>query len=208
MKILPPKNVKDVRPFLGIINFIKNYIHGRAGIMQPITKLQRKANLSCGMSNSKKLLTRSRKWSQKQSHWLTQIPWRDSTSFPTLAANTQWEQYWYKKERRSQLCQESPTRLNWSTQWQSKNCSQYWNRVSTSRTSFTDATSQFTRTTRTWPTAQPNAQTLQSNSRWSFSTKNLGSRLNTTRARTILEETVSADLLSQKQRLKRTQSFY
>jgi hypothetical protein len=42
MKILPPKNFKDVRHFLGIINFIKNHIHGRAGIMQPITKLTKK----------------------------------------------------------------------------------------------------------------------------------------------------------------------
>jgi hypothetical protein len=42
MQILPPKNVKDVRHFLGVINFIKNHIHGRAGIMQPITKLTKK----------------------------------------------------------------------------------------------------------------------------------------------------------------------
>ena len=45
MKILPPKNFKDVRHFLGIINFIKNHIHGRAGIMQPITKLTKKGEL-------------------------------------------------------------------------------------------------------------------------------------------------------------------
>ncbi len=42
MQILPPKNVKDIRHFSGVINFIKNHIHGRAGIMQPITKLTKK----------------------------------------------------------------------------------------------------------------------------------------------------------------------
>jgi hypothetical protein len=42
MKILPPKNVKDVFHFLGVINFIKNHIYRRAGIMQPITKLIKK----------------------------------------------------------------------------------------------------------------------------------------------------------------------
>jgi hypothetical protein len=42
MRILPPQDVKDVRHFSGIINFIKNHIHGRAGIMQPITKLTKK----------------------------------------------------------------------------------------------------------------------------------------------------------------------
>ncbi len=42
MKILPPKNVKDIHHFSGVINFIKNHIHGRAGIMQPITKLMKK----------------------------------------------------------------------------------------------------------------------------------------------------------------------
>ncbi len=42
MRILPPKNVKDVRHFSGVINFIKNHINGQAGIMQPITKLTKK----------------------------------------------------------------------------------------------------------------------------------------------------------------------
>jgi hypothetical protein len=42
MRILPPKNVKDVRHFSGIINFSKNHINGQAGIMQSITKLTKK----------------------------------------------------------------------------------------------------------------------------------------------------------------------
>jgi hypothetical protein len=42
MKILPPKNAKDVHHFLGVINFIKHHIQGRDGIMQPITKLTKK----------------------------------------------------------------------------------------------------------------------------------------------------------------------
>ncbi len=46
MQILLPKNVKDVRHFSGIINFIKNHINGRAGIMQPITKLTKKGKPS------------------------------------------------------------------------------------------------------------------------------------------------------------------
>ncbi len=42
MQNLPPKNVKNVRHFSGVIKFIKNHINGRAGIMQPITKLTKK----------------------------------------------------------------------------------------------------------------------------------------------------------------------
>jgi hypothetical protein len=34
--------VKDICHFSDVINFIKNHIHGRAGIMQPITKLTKK----------------------------------------------------------------------------------------------------------------------------------------------------------------------
>jgi hypothetical protein len=42
LKILPPKNVKKVREFLGAINFIKNHIPNRAGILAPITHLTKK----------------------------------------------------------------------------------------------------------------------------------------------------------------------
>ncbi len=39
LKLLPPRNVKQVRGFLGTINFIKNHIPNRAAIMAPITLL-------------------------------------------------------------------------------------------------------------------------------------------------------------------------
>jgi hypothetical protein len=42
MKIAPPKNVKKIREFLGAINFIKNHIPNRAGILAPITNLTKK----------------------------------------------------------------------------------------------------------------------------------------------------------------------
>ena len=42
LKILPPKNIKKVREFLGAINFIKNHIPNRAGILAPITHLTKK----------------------------------------------------------------------------------------------------------------------------------------------------------------------
>jgi hypothetical protein len=42
LKIAPPKNVKKVREFLGAINFIKNHIPNRAGILAPITHLTKR----------------------------------------------------------------------------------------------------------------------------------------------------------------------
>jgi SOS-response transcriptional repressor LexA len=42
LNIAPPKNVKKVREFLGAINFIKNHIPNRAGILAPITHLTKK----------------------------------------------------------------------------------------------------------------------------------------------------------------------
>ena len=42
LKLKEPKNRKQVRGFLGTINFIKNHIHNRAHIMQPITELTKK----------------------------------------------------------------------------------------------------------------------------------------------------------------------
>jgi hypothetical protein len=42
MRIQPPGNVKQVRGFLGVINFIKNHIPNRAAICEPITRLTRK----------------------------------------------------------------------------------------------------------------------------------------------------------------------
>ena len=39
LKLLPPRNVKKVRAFLGTINFIKNHIPNHAKIMAPITLL-------------------------------------------------------------------------------------------------------------------------------------------------------------------------
>ena len=41
LRIQSPKNVKQVRGFLGTINFIKNHIIGRAEICEPITWLTR-----------------------------------------------------------------------------------------------------------------------------------------------------------------------
>ncbi len=40
--IKPPSNLKQVRGFLGVINFIKNHIPNRAAICEPITRLTRK----------------------------------------------------------------------------------------------------------------------------------------------------------------------
>jgi hypothetical protein len=42
LRIQSPKNVKEVRRFLGTINFIKNHIIGRAEICKPITRLTKK----------------------------------------------------------------------------------------------------------------------------------------------------------------------
>jgi hypothetical protein len=42
LRIAPPKNVKKVREFLGAINFIKNHIPNRAGILAPVTHLTKK----------------------------------------------------------------------------------------------------------------------------------------------------------------------
>ena len=42
LKIKPPTTVKETRMFLGVINFIKNHIPGRAGILEPITRLTKK----------------------------------------------------------------------------------------------------------------------------------------------------------------------
>ena len=39
---MPPKTVKQVRGFLGTVNFIKNHIPSRAAIMQPLTNLTKK----------------------------------------------------------------------------------------------------------------------------------------------------------------------
>ncbi|KAL7528932.1 hypothetical protein ACHAXR_002707 [Thalassiosira sp. AJA248-18] len=42
LKIMPPENLKQVRGFLGTVNFIKNHIQGRAAIMRPLTNLTKK----------------------------------------------------------------------------------------------------------------------------------------------------------------------
>lgn len=42
LRLLPPTNLKQVRGFLGVINFIKNHIPNRAAICEPITRLTRK----------------------------------------------------------------------------------------------------------------------------------------------------------------------
>jgi len=42
LRIQSPKNVQQVRGFLGTINFIKNHIVGRAEICEPITRLTKK----------------------------------------------------------------------------------------------------------------------------------------------------------------------
>ena len=42
LRIQPPTNVRQVRGFLGVINFIKNHIPNRAAICEPITRLTRK----------------------------------------------------------------------------------------------------------------------------------------------------------------------
>ena len=40
--MLPPKNIKQVRQFLGMINFIKNHIPCKTEILVPITKITKK----------------------------------------------------------------------------------------------------------------------------------------------------------------------
>ena len=42
LHINPPENLKQIRAFLGVINFIKNHIPRRAEICEPITRLTRK----------------------------------------------------------------------------------------------------------------------------------------------------------------------
>ena len=42
LAILPPKNVKSVRDFVGLVNFIKNHIPGCAKTLETVTKLRRK----------------------------------------------------------------------------------------------------------------------------------------------------------------------
>jgi hypothetical protein len=42
LRINPPKNVRGVRGFLGVLNFIKNHIPRRAEICEPITRLTKK----------------------------------------------------------------------------------------------------------------------------------------------------------------------
>ena len=42
LKIMAPTNIRQVRGFLGTVNFIKNHIRQRAAIMQPITELTKK----------------------------------------------------------------------------------------------------------------------------------------------------------------------
>ncbi len=42
LRIKPPSNLKQVRGFLGVINFIKNHIPNCAAICEPITRLTRK----------------------------------------------------------------------------------------------------------------------------------------------------------------------
>ena len=42
LRIKPPSNIKQVRGFLGVINFIKNHIPNRAAIIEPITRLTRR----------------------------------------------------------------------------------------------------------------------------------------------------------------------
>ncbi len=42
LAISAPTNIKDVRHFLGICNFVKNHIPGQAALMEPITRLMRK----------------------------------------------------------------------------------------------------------------------------------------------------------------------
>ncbi len=42
LAISTPTNIKDVRHFLGVCNFIKNHIPGQAALMEPITRLMKK----------------------------------------------------------------------------------------------------------------------------------------------------------------------
>lgn len=42
LRIKPPKTVKNVREFTGMVNFIKNHIPNCAAIMAPITRLTKK----------------------------------------------------------------------------------------------------------------------------------------------------------------------
>jgi hypothetical protein len=42
LAILAPTNIKDMRHFLGVCNFIKNNIPGQAALMEPITRLMKK----------------------------------------------------------------------------------------------------------------------------------------------------------------------
>ena len=54
MKLKPHRNLRTVRGFLGVINFIKNHIHNRAEILTPITELTRTSSLPGGRDNSER----------------------------------------------------------------------------------------------------------------------------------------------------------
>jgi hypothetical protein len=56
LRINPPKDVRGVRGFLGVLNFIKNHIPRCAKICEPIPRLTKKTlNLSGGRNNSELL---------------------------------------------------------------------------------------------------------------------------------------------------------
>ncbi len=42
LAISAPTNIKDVRYFLGVCNFMKNHIPGQAALMEPITRITKK----------------------------------------------------------------------------------------------------------------------------------------------------------------------
>jgi hypothetical protein len=42
LAILAPTNIKDVRHFLGVCNFITNHVPGQVALMEPITRLTKK----------------------------------------------------------------------------------------------------------------------------------------------------------------------
>ncbi len=55
LAISAPTNIKVVRHFLGVCNFIKNNIPGQAALMEPITRLTKKTLSLHGRRNKKQL---------------------------------------------------------------------------------------------------------------------------------------------------------
>jgi hypothetical protein len=207
MRILPPKNVKDVRHFSGVINFIKNHIQGRARIMQPITKLTKKGKPFVWNVEQQEAFDKIKKVISEAILLTYPDPSKRFHIFPNASS---------KHAMGAVLVQEGKTistflrkfneaQLKYTGTEQEllailESCKHFKNIIHGCNVTVHTDHKNLTYS----PTQCVNARVERP---MILLNKELGSRLNTSRARTILEETVTADLLSQKQRLIQAQSF-